>query len=293
MARFQPKPAWLKVPLPQGERFSAIRQIVKEKNLHTVCQEASCPNMGECWGGGTATFMLMGGICTRGCKFCHVTTGRPKALDPKEPESIVYACREMGLDYIVLTSVDRDDLVDGGAAHLATTIDLLHRELPKLIVEILIPDFRGDLKALETVLAAKPQVLAHNIETVERLQSKVRDPRAGYRQSLEVLAHVKNINPKIYTKSSIMLGVGETPDEIGTAFWDLRKIGCDIVTLGQYLQPSPRHLPVFEYVTPERFEEYQRWGEKMGFLFVASGPLVRSSYKAGEYFLKGRIQNDL
>lgn len=287
--RYTPKPEWLKVPLPGGERYAAIRKIVEEKKLATVCQEARCPNMGECWGGGTATFMLMGDTCTRGCKFCHVSTGRPKGLDAQEPASIVYACREMGLDYLVLTSVNRDDLPDGGAAHLAETIRLLRRDLPKVLVEILIPDFQGDLRSLETVLAAKPHVLAHNVETVERLQKRVRDPRAAYDQSLAVLAHVKTFDPTIYTKPSIMVGVGETAEEIMKTFWDLRKNGVDIVTLGQYLQPSPRHLPVERYVTPEEFEEFKRWGEKVGFAFVASGPLVRSSYRAGELFLKSRL----
>jgi lipoic acid synthetase len=292
MQKYQIKPEWLKISIPSGERYSRIREIVEEKNLHTVCKESRCPNVAECWSGGTATFMLMGGICTRGCKFCHITTGRPLTLDPLEPENIVYACREMDLEYVVLTSVDRDDLADGGARHLAKTIALLRKEIPKIIVEILIPDFQGNTHALDEILLARPQVIAHNVETVERLQKKVRDPRANYHQSLGVLAYLKRKAPQIYTKTSIMLGVGEKPEEIMSTFWDLRKIQVDIVTLGQYLQPSAKHLAVTEFIHPDQFAEYQRWGEKVGFAFVASGPLVRSSYRAGEYFIKNLIQKE-
>ena len=285
-----PKPQWLKVRMPGGERYKFIKERLRTLKLNTVCEEANCPNMGECWGGGTATVMLMGDTCTRGCKFCHVKTGNPRGwLDPAEPENTGKVIAELGLDYVVLTSVDRDDLPDGGAAHFAACIRAIKTQSPETLVEVLIPDFRGDEAALRTVVSAAPDVLAHNIETVARLTPTVRDPRAGYRQSLEVLDRAKAMAPERFTKTSIMVGLGETADEVRQALRDLRAHRCDIVTFGQYLRPSPQHLPIVEYVTPEGFAQWQAEAEAMGFLYVASGPLVRSSYRAGELFLKGKL----
>jgi len=293
MTQIRPKkPDWLKVRAPGGEHFTKLKNMMGELKLATVCQEAKCPNIGECWSGGTATIMLMGDICTRGCKFCHVKTGNPRgALDPTEPEKVAYSIGQMGEDihYIVLTSVDRDDLPDQGAGHFARTIRTIKLQNPGVIVEILTPDFRGDTECIETVVNSNPDVFAHNIETVERLQSKVRDYRAGYQQSMSVLATVKRINPQIFTKTSLMLGLGETSEEILATLIDLRKIGCDVVTFGQYLQPTPKHLGVERFYTPEEFAHWQKVAEDMGFLYVASGPLVRSSYRAGEFFMKGVI----
>lgn len=285
------KPSWLKVRAPSGEKYFRIREMLGELKLATVCQEAKCPNMSECWSGGTATFMLMGEVCTRGCRFCAVKTGNPRGkIDNDEPEKVGWAIGQMGLEYVVLTSVDRDDLPDQGAGHFARTIEVIKRADPKLIVEVLTPDFRGARDCIEILVQAKPEVFAHNVETVERLTKRVRDPRATYRQSLDVLSLVKNIDPTRFTKSSIMLGLGEQRDEVLQALKDLRSVGCDVVTFGQYLQPTPRHLPVEEYVTPETFQEWQTVAEGMGFLYVASGPLVRSSYRAGEFFMKSMIE---
>lgn len=285
------KPGWLKVRAPAGENFSRIKGMLSELKLATVCQEARCPNMGECWEGGTATIMLMGDTCTRGCKFCNVKTGNPRGkLDPLEPEKVAYSLAQMDLEYVVLTSVDRDDLPDQGASHFARTVRTIKKLDPKLIVEILTPDFRGDKDCIASLTAAKPDVFAHNVETVERLQKRVRDPRAGYQQSLGVLSHVKTVDPTRYTKTSLMLGLGEEDSEILQTLKDLREIGCDVVTFGQYLQPTSRHLPVDKFVTPEKFAEWQSISEEMGFLYVASGPLVRSSYRAGEFFMKGMIE---
>ncbi len=285
------KPSWLKVRAPSGENYVRIKDMLSELKLATVCQEAKCPNMGECWGGGTATFMLMGEVCTRGCKFCAVKTGNPRGkIDNEEPEKVGWAIAQMGLEYVVITSVDRDDLPDQGSSHFARTIRTIKAGDPHLIVEILTPDFRGDRTAIEPLVEAKPDVFAHNIETVERLQKSVRDPRAGYQQSLAVLKMIKDVDPSRYTKSSIMMGLGEQDDEVLQTLRDLRSVGCDIVTFGQYLQPTKRHLKVQEYVTPEKFKEWQDIAEGMGFLYVASGPLVRSSYRAGEFFIKGVIE---
>jgi lipoic acid synthetase len=269
----------------------AIKELLGELKLATVCQEARCPNMGECWSGGTATFMLMGEVCTRGCRFCAVKTGNPRgAIDPDEPEKVGYAIAQMGLDYVVITSVDRDDLPDEGSEHFARTVRKIKQEDPKLIVEVLTPDFKGRQEYVAKIVDALPDVFAHNVETVERLQRPVRDPRASYRQSLGVLEYVKQRDASRFTKTSLMLGLGETDEEIRTTLRDLRSIGCDVVTFGQYLQPTSRHLKVENYVEPEKFAEWQREAEGMGFLYVASGPLVRSSYKAGEFFLKGVIE---
>ncbi len=285
------KPSWLKVRAPGGEKYAHIKGMLKELKLATVCQEAMCPNMGECWSGGTATFMLMGEVCTRGCRFCNVKTGNPRGvLDPLEPEKVAHSISQMELDYVVLTSVDRDDLADQGAAHFSKTIETIKKLNPHLIVEVLTPDFRGDTKLIQQIVESKPDVFAHNIETVERLTKKVRDPRAGYKQSLEVLRWVKQVDPTRYTKTSIMLGLGESDEEVLQSLQDLRSVGCDVVTFGQYLQPTQRHLKVVEYVTPEKFKSWQDISEKMGFLYVASGPLVRSSYRAGEFFMKGILQ---
>lgn len=285
------KPDWLKVRAPGGERYAMIKQRVRELGLATVCEEARCPNMGECWGGGTATFMLMGEVCTRGCRFCHVTTGRPQPLDPAEPRKVADVIAELGLDYIVLTSVDRDDLPDGGASHFAATVAHLKLRIPELLVEVLIPDFKGDVDALRVLVDSAPDVVAHNVETTEQLTPRVRDRRATYAQSLGVLYDAKALGAR-FTKSSIMVGLGESEADIHKTLRDLRAVDCDIVTFGQYLQPSARHLPVAEFVTLDQFARYQRAAEEMGFMYVASGPLVRSSYRAGELFLKGAIKGE-
>ena len=282
--RREPKPAWLKVPMPGGGRYEAVRATLRELQLHTVCEEASCPNVGECWGSGTATVMLMGRICTRGCRFCDVESGMPAPLDPLEPRHLAEAVGRLGLQYLVVTSVNRDELSDGGAAHFAQAIVELRRAAPRTLVEVLTPDFQGSREALQMIVDARPTVAAHNVETVERLTPRVRDRRASYRQSLEVLEHYKRGGMR--TKSSIMLGLSETRDEVLQAMRDLRSAGCDILTLGQYLRPSEKHLPVHEFVRPEMFAELEREGLAMGFRFVAAGPLVRSSYKAGEFFVQ-------
>ncbi len=285
------KPTWLKVRAPSGENYTRIKGLLGDMKLATVCEEAKCPNMGECWGGGTATFMLMGEVCTRGCKFCNIKTGNPKGvLDPLEPEKVGYSIAQMDLEYVVITSVDRDDLPDQGSGHFARTIRTIKKLDPDLIVEVLTPDFRGQDDLIQNLVEAKPDVFAHNVETVERLQKKVRDPRAGYQQSMNVLALVKKIDPTRYTKTSLMLGLGETDEEILQTLKDLRAIDCDVVTFGQYLQPTQRHLNVEEFITPEKFQHWQKVAEEMGFLYVASGPLVRSSYRAGEFFMKGIIE---
>ncbi|WII73493.1 lipoyl synthase [Bdellovibrio sp. 22V] len=286
-----PKPSWLKVRAPVGENYTRIKEMLGELKLATVCQEARCPNIGECWSGGTATFMIMGDVCTRGCRFCNVKTGNPKGvLDPFEPEKIAYSISQMGLEYVVITTVDRDDLPDQGAEHFSRTVKTIKKLAPNLIVEILAGDFRGERDLVYQLTDAKPDVYAHNIETVERLTPKVRDPRAGYRQTLRVLEMVKERDPSRYTKSSIMLGLGEKDEEVLQTLKDLRSVGCDVVTFGQYLQPAKRHLKVEEYVTPEKFKEWQTTAEGMGYLYVASGPLVRSSYRAGEFFMKGIVE---
>jgi len=289
--RFTPKPAWLKVKAPSGEKYLAIKDMLKELKLATVCQEARCPNMGECWGGGTATLMLMGDTCTRGCRFCAVKTGNPKGvLDKEEPEKVGYALSQMALDYVVLTSVDRDDLPDGGADHFAQTVENIKEKNAKIIVEVLTPDFKGDRDCVKRLVSAKPDVFAHNIETVKRLTPGVRDRRANYDQSLRVLEMVKEIDKSRYTKTSLMLGLGESDDEILETLRDLRSVGCDIVTFGQYLQPYKRLLKVQEFITPQKFAQWQITAQELGFLYVASGPLVRSSYRAGEFFMKGIIE---
>ena len=287
----EPKPQWLTVSSPSGQNYGGLKSLFRELNLHTVCEEARCPNVGECWGGGTATLMLMGDTCSRACRFCMVTPGKPEgALDALEPENVAFALSQMGLTYVVLTSVDRDDLPDGGASLFAKTIRLVKEKNPRLLVEVLIPDFQGDLDDLRLVADSRPDVIAHNIETTLSLTPKVRDPRAHYWQSLSVLRNVKKLDPRIFTKSSIMVGLGETEEEVTQAMVHLRQAGVDFLTVGQYLRPSPRHLKVVEYVSPGQFELYRRIGEELGFLYVASGPLVRSSYRAGEFFIRSAIE---
>jgi len=289
MARLEKKPEWLRIRLPSGQNYVNIRQTLASLDLHTVCEEARCPNIGECWGGGTATIMIMGDICTRGCRFCSVTSGRPLFLDSDEPDKVAKAIKKWGLRYVVITSVCRDDLPDGGANHIAKTIKSVKVQCPGTIVEPLIPDLLGNHYALEKIIDAGPEVISHNIETIARLSPLIRDPRATYKQSLSVLQMIKDIDCKIYTKSSMMLGLGETEEEVIQVAKDLRSVGVDIVSMGQYLQPTSRHLPVKEYVSPEKFDSYRKRIEKMGFAYVVAGPFVRSSYKAGELFIKNMI----
>lgn len=287
----QPKPPWLKVRLPMSENHGHIKEVLRQRKLVTVCEEAHCPNIGECWATGTATFMLMGDTCTRGCRFCAVKTGNPRQfLDKDEPLKIAEAVAEMNLDYVVLTSVDRDDLPDGGAEHFAQTIRAIKQAQPKVIVEVLIPDFQNNIDSINQIIDAKPEVIAHNIETVSRLTRRVRDVRSTYPQSLSVLQKIKEIDPSRFTKSSIMLGLGESTQEIIETMKDLRQVGVDVLTLGQYLQPSRKHIAVEEFVTPDQFDSLGKEAENLGFLYVASGPLVRSSYKAGEFFIRNIIE---
>ena len=284
------KPPWLKVKLPTGENYAKVKQTVRENRLSTVCEEAKCPNLGECWDAGTATIMLMGYVCTRACKFCAVATGNPKGwLDPDEPRLAAESVKLMGLNYVVLTSVDRDDLEDGGAAHYAAAVRKIKEVNPDTAVEALTPDFQGNLDHVDLVLESGIQVFAQNVETVGRLTHPVRDPRASYEQTLKVLEHAKKSRPDILTKTSLMLGLGETDEEILEAMDDLRAIGLDIVTFGQYLRPTAAHLPVERYVTPKQFNEYREWGLEKGFLEVISGPLVRSSYRAERALEKNNV----
>lgn len=290
------KPAWLRQKAPQGERFQEVKDSLSRLKLNTVCEEAQCPNIGECWNGGgdgisTATIMVLGDTCTRGCRFCAVKTSRnPAPPDPMEPENTAKAIASWGVDYIVLTSVDRDDLPDGGSGHFARTVEAMKSLRPEIMVECLTSDFRGDLDDVNTLVQSGLDVYAHNIETVKRLQRIVRDPRAGYEQSLKVLKHAKLFKTGMITKTSIMLGLGESDKEVQEAMADLRAIDVDILTLGQYLQPTPLHLTVKEYVAPEKFAYWKDYGESIGFRYVASGPLVRSSYRAGELFVKTMVK---
>jgi lipoic acid synthetase len=262
-------------------KFDAVRSIVHEHGLATVCEEAKCPNIGECWSAGTATIMLMGDVCTRACRFCSVNTGNPKGwLDPQEPQNTAEAVQLMGLKYVVLTSVNRDDLPDGGAGHYADVVRATKALNPDTAVEALTPDFLGDRSAVETLLDSGIEVFAQNVETVERLTHPVRDPRAGYQQTLDVLAAGKTYRPGVVTKTSLMLGLGECDDEIQTCMDDLRQHDIDVLTLGQYLQPTQNHLPVERFVTPDEFDQYREWGLERGFLEVVSGVFVRSSYRA-------------
>lgn len=274
------RPEWLRVKLPTGESYRKVREIVSEHKLHTICQSGNCPNMGECWGEGTATFMILGNICTRSCGFCSVATGRPLEADPFEPARVARSVELMGVKHCVITSVDRDDLADGGANIWASTIRAVRRRSPKTKLETLIPDFKGEWHNLSIVLDAQPEVLSHNVETVRRLTRKVR-VQAKYDRSLEVLMRSKRAG--LRTKSGIMLGLGETDGEVLETLDDLRSVGCDVVTLGQYLQPTKAHLPVTEFVHPDRFARFNEEGLARGFRFVESGPLVRSSYHAWKH----------
>jgi lipoic acid synthetase len=275
------KPPWLRAPLAAGARFDAVRRTVREHRLATVCEEAKCPNIGECWNAGTATIMLMGAVCTRACRFCAVDTGNPRGwLDPQEPENTARSVQLMGLHYVVLTSVNRDDLPDGGAAHYAAAVRAIKARTPATAVEALTPDFRGVLRDVETVLDSGLDVYAQNVETVRSLTHPVRDPRAGYEQTLAVLAHAKRHRRQVLTKTSLMLGLGETDDEIRECLHDLRAAGVDILTLGQYLRPTPHHLPVVRFVAPEEFQRLREAALALGFLECVAGPMVRSSYRA-------------
>jgi lipoic acid synthetase len=289
--RFAPKPPWLKVRAPGGENYNRLKETLRGLDLHTVCEEARCPNIGECWSEGTATVMLLGDTCTRGCRFCAVATGHPRgAVDVREPEYVARALSRMPLRYVVITMVDRDDLLDGGAEHVAKTVRRLKELRPEMLVEILVGDFGGHHGAVDITVDARPDVWAHNIEVVRRLQRTIRDARCSYQQSLGVLRRAKERSPSTITKSSVMVGIGETDDEIVETMRDLRAAGVDILTIGQYLRPTPKHAPVDRYVDPERFDAFAREGKAIGFAFVASGPLVRSSYRAAEVFVGSRLR---
>ncbi|MGN7358790.1 lipoyl synthase [Paenibacillus sp. SAF-054] len=277
----EPKPDWIRIKLTTGDNYQEIKSMMRSKTLHTVCEEARCPNIYECWANRTATFMILGDICTRACRFCAVNTGRPTELDLQEPERVAEAAENMGLNHCVITSVARDDLSDGGAMIFAETVKAVRKRLPLCSVEVLIPDFMGNWDALKVVMDAKPDILNHNIETVERMSNRVR-AKAKYDRSLELLKRAKDMQPNIPTKSSIMLGVGEEWDEILQSMDDLRAVDCNIMTIGQYLQPSPQHLNVVKYYHPDEFAKLKEEGMSRGFSHVESGPLVRSSYHAHE-----------
>lgn len=272
-----PKPRWLRVKLPTGENYRKVRNIVNNYKLHTICQSGNCPNMGECWGAGTATFMILGNICTRSCGFCAVATGRPLPPDLNEPLRVARSVKLMGVKHCVITSVDRDDLKDGGASIWAETVKKIREISPETKIETLIPDFKGKQEDIQKIIDVAPDIVSHNVETVKRLTRKVRI-QAKYDRSLKVLQILKEGGMK--TKSGIMLGLGETEEEVIETMYDLRKVNCDVLTIGQYLQPSPKHLPVIEFIHPSVFKKYKEIGLKMGFRFVESGPLVRSSYRA-------------
>jgi lipoic acid synthetase len=284
------KPEWLRISLNTTPKYEKVKALVHENRLSTVCEEAKCPNMSECWSHGTATIMLMGSVCTRACRFCSVDTGNPKGwLDLKEPEKTAETVKIMDLDYVVLTSVDRDDLPDGGAAHYAKTIALIKSMSPKTKVEALTPDFQGHYSAIDTLLAAKLDVFAQNVETVERLTHPVRDIRASYHQTIDLLRYSKVTDSRVLTKTSLMLGLGETEAELLKTMDDLREAKVDILTLGQYLQPTKNHLPIVEFVHPDDFKRYREIGLEKGFYEVASGPMVRSSYRAERVFQKDNL----
>jgi lipoic acid synthetase len=276
------RPDWLKMKIPSGENYVKVRKTLQKYNLHTVCEEASCPNVSECWGVGTATLMIMGDVCSRGCKFCNVETGKPFELDQNEPKNVAKAIKDWNLRYVVITSVCRDDLPDEGSEHFAKTIQCIKSECQNTVVESLIPDFSGNEKFIKAIVKTKPNVIGHNIETVKRLSPYVRDTRANYKQSLKVLKIVKELDSRIFTKSSLMLGLGESEEEILQTAQDLRDVDVDIITLGQYLQPSLSHLSVKKFVTPEKFYQLKIDLKKLGFLHVESGPFVRSSFRASD-----------
>jgi len=287
-------PPWLKTEMPTGKHYKKLKASLRTLNLATVCEEARCPNIGECWGSegtATATIMVNGDTCTRGCRFCSVKTSRnPTPPDPNEPYNTAQQVTQFGLDYIVITSVDRDDIADGGSSQIAETVWQIKKMQPSMLVETLVPDFAGDLSCVEKVVDSGVDVYAHNVETVKELQRIVRDHRANYQQSMAVLEHAKKYKPTLVTKTSIMLGLGETDEQVLQTMKDLRDIGVDCLTLGQYMQPTKRHLKVKEYVSPSKFEHWEAEGNRLGFLYTASGPLVRSSYKAGEFYIKNIVK---
>jgi len=285
MAQVQRLPEWLKIRLPRPDTIKDVERMMRSKRLHTVCESARCPNLPECWSKRTATFMILGDTCTRACGFCAIKVGKPLTVDEEEPKNVASVAKDLGLKHIVVTSVARDDLADEGAGQFAKTIHALREELPEAIVEVLVPDFKGKRWCVQIVTDARPEIYNHNVETVPRLHTIVR-PQAKYERSLRVLETAKELNPKIYTKSGIMLGLGETQEEVVGVLKDLRAVGVDAVTLGQYLRPTMRHLPVNEFIHPSVFKEYERIGSEMGFAFVASAPFVRSSYNAIEFSRK-------
>ncbi len=288
--KYGEKPAWLRAKMPSGKGFSSVRQTVRNHSLSTVCEESMCPNIGECWNHGTATIMVMGSVCTRACRFCAVDTGNPRGwLDPEEPANTARAVKLMNLNYVVITSVDRDDLEDGGAGHYAACVREIKKINPNTAVEALTPDFNGELTDVEKVVDSGVDVFAQNIETVKRLTHPVRDPRAGYQQTIDVLAHAKQHRAEVLTKTSLMLGLGERDEEIAATMHDLYAAGVDILTLGQYLRPTPNHLAIERYVTPDEFAAYRREGLDIGFLEVVAGPLVRSSYRAERVLQKNNV----
>ncbi|HHT27011.1 MAG TPA: lipoyl synthase [Firmicutes bacterium] len=290
MEPIQRKPAWLKKRLPDPQVLAQMRSLLSDLHLHTICESGNCPNLGECWAKSTATFLILGNRCTRQCGFCNVESGRPLPIDVGEPAHIGQAVAALGLAHVVITSVTRDDIPDGGAAHFAATIRQIHQHSPGTTVEVLVPDFNGNPEAIADVLAAKPTIFAHNIETVERLHVRLR-PRFTYERSLQVLDQAHRLAPTVYTKSSIMVGLGETPSDVAATMEDLYRTGCSFLTIGQYLQPSKRHTPVYEYVTPEQFEQYRTMALNIGYRYVASGPFVRSSFDAATA-LRATIQKN-
>lgn len=282
-----PKPDWIRVRAPSGFGYAKTLDLVKGMKLHTVCQEAACPNIGECWKRRHAAFMIMGDVCTRACAFCNVATGKPKGLDPAEPKRLAEAAAQMGLKYVIVTSVDRDDLSDGGALHFAATIAALREAVPDCVIEVLTPDFKSKEGGAEILAQARPDVFNHNLETVPRLYPAIR-PGARYFTSLRLLQQVKELDPDIFTKSGLMVGLGESKEELLQVMDDLRAAGVDFLTIGQYLQPTPKHAPLDRYVTPDEFDAYARIAKQKGFLLVSSSPLTRSSYFADEDFYKLR-----
>jgi len=276
------KPDWLRVKAPQWQRVGNVKEILRDLGLNTVCEEASCPNMGECFQAGTATFLIMGPACTRACPYCDIDfEKKPRPLDPQEPLNLAEAVKRLGLHHVVITSVNRDDLPDGGASQFVACIEAVRRICPQTTIEVLIPDLCGNWQALATILAANPQVLNHNIETVPRLYRRVR-PQGNYQRSLELLARSRALSPRVYSKSGLMVGLGETDEEVRQVMTDLRQVDCDILTIGQYLQPTAKHLGIENFVSPEQFEQWRHWGGSLGFLQVVSSPLTRSSYHAEE-----------
>lgn len=293
MGSHERKPEWLKVRMPGGERHAELTQTFRRLKLHTVCEEARCPNIGECWREGTATIMILGDVCTRGCRFCAVTSGQPGGLvDESEPEHVAGALAQMDLAYVVLTMVDRDDLKDGGAAHVARTVSAIHARSPELLVETLVGDFAGNTELIATVVQqGRPDVYAHNVEVVPSLQRKMRDARCSWDRSVQTLVAARAAGAKVI-KTSLMVGCGETAAEVEAAMKELRAADIDVLTIGQYLRPTPKHAPVMRYVEPAEFDHFKQLGDALGFQYIASGPLVRSSYRAAEAFLKGKLRGE-